>query len=425
MKRLISFAIVLATVVSVNACSSEKVAPQICTPGDNSNCNCKAAPDGTPTGSGTRLCRPDGKSFEPCRLSATEECPYGEEPTTDGGTTDSGTGPGDVDSCPGFATTIAPGLTKITGDTTNAKDDFNGKDQTACATGAGVPDVVYKLIPTGTGLLSAEVIPDGDWSPSMTIREGSCEEADKQFGCVPPGEPGQRQVLKDRPIVKGREYWLIIDGAAGQKSKGPFYLELNFVTQAICGDGTIDSGENCDDGNKEEGDGCAANCKGISGNPDSASTCGTTGGQPVHLWAKNVPVTGTGSTDRAQFSATANPGSAFTGTNASCQAASGGAAAEDHIYAVTPHDTGTLEVKLTGATFDAMLVGRKVCGDPASQFQCTGGPCNRCVNASIGNNGPETLTFAVQKDQVYSVGVDSAANAPNTGSYTISFTLKP
>ncbi len=49
---------------------------------------------------------------------------------------------------------------------------------------------------------------------------------------------------------------------------------------AACGNGRIDLGEACDDGNETSGDGCSANCQ-PDGSPPSGETCP---GQPVTLW---------------------------------------------------------------------------------------------------------------------------------------------
>jgi cysteine-rich repeat protein len=47
----------------------------------------------------------------------------------------------------------------------------------------------------------------------------------------------------------------------------PFVEDVNFLVQApscsdaVCGDGYLDEGETCDDGNNEDGDGCSATCE--------------------------------------------------------------------------------------------------------------------------------------------------------------------
>jgi len=53
----------------------------------------------------------------------------------------------------------------------------------------------------------------------------------------------------------GHTYYVIVDGRNG--AEGPFSLTLNC---GVCGDGTVDPGEECDDGNTASGDGCSATC---------------------------------------------------------------------------------------------------------------------------------------------------------------------
>lgn len=416
MKRLTSYLFVASLLVTGYACSSAKEAPTVCPPNDISNCLCAAGPDGTPIKGGTRKCRADGKSFEACRVSETEPCPFGEI-GEDGGVinNDGGTSAGDSDVCPGVAIAVpANQTTKVKGDTTNAKDDYNGEG--SCALGQGSPDVVYKIVPAGTGKLNIQLFPDSDWSPFMYLREGTCDDIASQAECVPPTGPGQRKEV-NTTVVLGREYYLVIDGAAGQANKGAFDLELTLTTGKICGDGNVDDGETCDDGNKVMDDGCSNDCKSFSGNPVSGGSCP---GQPVHIWGTN-PVTGTGATDRAKWPVPAGT-STFTGTNASCALVANAGANDDHVYAVTMHTSGNILIKVTGATFDTQIIGRKVCLDAASQKQGTGGTVNRCANDSVGDTGNEQLCIGGAKDETYYVAVDSNNNgALNKGEYTISF----
>ena len=46
------------------------------------------------------------------------------------------------------------------------------------------------------------------------------------------------------------------DTAAGEICKNG-----ECVVQSLCGNGVIDLGEACDDGNRQDGDGCSCNCK--------------------------------------------------------------------------------------------------------------------------------------------------------------------
>src|SRR5690606_28937535 len=55
-------------------------------------------------------------------------------------------------------------------------------------------------------------------------------------------------------VVAGATYYLFIDG----KVSGDFTVNFELLT---CGNGVIDAGEQCDDGNLTAGDGCSNECK--------------------------------------------------------------------------------------------------------------------------------------------------------------------
>jgi cysteine-rich repeat protein len=55
--------------------------------------------------------------------------------------------------------------------------------------------------------------------------------------------------------VAGQTYNIVVDGYLG--AEGPYSLSL---VCGACGDGTVDAGEECDDGNTTAGDGCSASC---------------------------------------------------------------------------------------------------------------------------------------------------------------------
>jgi len=106
-----------------------------------------------------------------------------------------------------------------------------------------------------------------------------------------------------------------------------------------CGDGRIDVGEACDDGNNQDDDGCSARCI-PDGRPTQAATCP---GQAVTLWPiRYTPVLHiVGSTD------------GFTNTmKASCFDSKG----PDRVYAITPTKDGVMSIKMNfSETFSAIV----------------------------------------------------------------------
>lgn len=379
-----------------------------CTPGANVFCRC------TDRGEGTKLCKPDGASFEACTTGAAGQCVGGEDLTDPGAgqpieppvTPVEPAGPpgSAVDSCPGKPTSIGASEVVIEGDTTGAKDKAKGKTG-ACAAGGGGPDHVYHLQPTGTGSLNIRVQGLAAMNPTVYLRS-TCDDETTQLACgETTGVSGAEQFQYN--VIAGHDYYLYVDGASG--SAGKYALTLKLTPGAFCGDGKVDLGEACDDSNKVDGDGCSPSCLAINGDPATGGSCP---GQPVHMWPGKV-VVGAAST---------NPyGNTYVKTGTACTpptaASSNLNVAQDHIYAVTAHGAGNLKVTMTPeAAFNGMLVARTNCTDPTSQSAAM------CANnVGSGGAGPEIMTFPVTNNQSVYVAAEGVLNGK--GTYTIKFEL--
>lgn len=400
----------LATFATAQGCSSSAAEKQdrLCTPGAYVFCRCADRSEGT------KLCKEDGRSFEPCTTGAGGECSGGEidDPNTgnpideiDGGTTPVPQ-TSEAEACPGQPVALTPGVsTVIDGDTSAAKDDFQGRPG-ACAVGAGGADHVYRLQPKGSGTLSVKVQALAPLDATVYLRK-TCSDEATQTSCAET-TPAAGLEQFSRCIGPTQESFLIIDGASG--TKGKYQLTLKLTTGACCGDGKVDTNEACDDGNKDEGDGCSNDCRKVDGNPTAADSCP---GHEVHVWPGQKP-TGTGTTDP--------PGglvNKFTNTGTSCGvSASNVNAAPDHLYAATAHAAGTMKVTLTpDAAFNAMLVARKTCSDPQTQLPDT----STCGNLNTAG-GVETLSFPVTNGETVTVAAEGALNAK--GPYTIQFEIQ-
>ncbi|MBK6460466.1 MAG: hypothetical protein IPF92_05585 [Myxococcales bacterium] len=400
--------VAFAAAALTGGCSGTEVAAdagggkKLCTPGTYVFCRC------ADTKEGTKLCKEDGESFDPCALG--ENLPCGEVP--DPQTGDAAVpqpveaGPPTpqtpaAEKCDGQNVALnASSEVTITGNTTAAADDFKGEG--GCAGAKGAPDHVYALNVPATGKLTATVVPDPKFAPIAYLRSACGDEA-TQLACVQGLNPGQSGVLNAN-VIKGTTVYLVVDGAAGSSQAGPYSVKLKLTPGSFCGDGTVDTGEACDDINKVEGDGCGNDCRNVAGNPDSGKACP---GQPVHVWT-TAAVTGAGTTTGFP-SAWNEPGSACTtgaGTNAS----------PDHIYAVTAHRTGAMTVKTTGATYNLVLSARTDCNNAATMAT------RMCAN-DRGTTAPldETMTFPVTSGTTYYVGVSGAVGA--SGNYTLSFQI--
>lgn len=167
-----------------------------------------------------------------------------------------------------------------------------------------------------------------------------------------------------------------------------------------CGDGKVESGELCDDGNKVTTDFCSNTCV-PNENPKGAGNCpsGTATGLAVHLWGAAVELTGN-TTDYGNLAK----------AKASCGGASG-VTSNDRVYVVVPHKTGPVTVTVTGATFNSMLFARSICGDLASEVGCANDKAT---------SGDERLVVNGTVDTPIYVFVDGAGTAVQ-GTYTIRF----
>lgn len=384
-----------------------------CTPGNYVFCRCANRDEGT------KLCNPDGKSFQECKLPGELPCPGGEAPTNDAGVPvdDAGNPEPLPDTCPGAQIVVDPNKAKtVDGDTTGSKADYDGRTG-ACGVAGGSPDNVYELVTTATGRLKIEVQGIAPFDPTVYVRR-TCDDVESQVACGETTGPGGTETLNVN-ILTGQKLYLVVDGKGG--SKGRYAMTFTLTPGGFCGDGKVMTGEACDDGNNVDNDGCSADCKKVDGNPTSMNSCP---GQPVDVWPGQI-VTGNGATDAAAAGTFAQPGTSCTkGTTNS---------ANDHVYAVTVHKTGTLYVSTASANFNVLLAARRTCTDatswdepPVDQCPASGGVATKagmCANCR-GSTAPldETMLFPVTDGQTYAVAVSGALTAK--GTYTVSFEVK-
>jgi len=378
----------------------------LCTPGAYVFCLCQTGDNGT------KLCHDDGKSFDECLLPGDAPCPGGEAPdagTTDSGQMESDSGqPNAAASCPGKATGIDPNkpLT-INGNTTGGKDNAAGKAG-PCAVGLSSPDNVYQLIPTAKGQLTVSVKGNAGFDPTLYLRS-TCNDAQSELACSESTGAGGTETFTIN-TVPGRNYFLYVDGKTG--SAGAYALTLSLKPGSFCGDGTVDTGEACDDGNNSDDDGCSPDCKAIHGDTTPVAAGAGCPGQVVHVWGgpTSPTVIATGTT-------TTYPNS-WKDTDSTCSKTTNVNNAADHEYAVTVHKTGTLTVSTQNATFNVELLARTVCGDALTTS------ASMCANVNNTNAAPfdETMSFAVTSGTTYFVAVDGASVTAK-GDYQLTFSL--
>jgi cysteine-rich repeat protein len=119
---------------------------------------------------------------------------------------------------------------------------------------------------------------------------------------------------------------------------------------SVCGNGRLEPGEACDDGDRQDGNGCSARCV-PDGRLSAVNQCP---GQAVVAWP------GTQHSFQVQGSIrTADPDAG----------ACGAGAPPDRIFALTTSQAGTLDVAVTASVRTFVSV-RTTCDDPASVRTC-------------------------------------------------------
>ena len=136
------------------------------------------------------------------------------------------------------------------------------------------PEIVYELTAANTGVLDARLT-----SPvnlSLSVRT-NCTELGTELGCSEnvffsptPPFPLERVLV---PVTANDKLFVIVDGS-GSGVAGSFTLDVS--TRPIdCVDGFRDPGEECDDGNMFDVDGCTNACTLNSDEVESNDTSGT------------------------------------------------------------------------------------------------------------------------------------------------------
>jgi cysteine-rich repeat protein len=169
----------------------------------------------------------------------------------------------------------------------------------------------------------------------------------------------------------------------------------------LCGNGKVDPGEACDDGNMADDDFCTSLCL-PKGDPVGAGVCP---GVPVHLWGNEVIVS----------SANVIPYAASHTAEKPC-VSSIGLYGTDRVYAVTAHKAGMLHAESSGASFDIILFVNATCADSKTEVTCA----NKYVGMDY---SPEMLDVAINKDQTLYVIVDGGVVAPS-GDAQIAFSMR-
>ncbi len=213
-----------------------------------------------------------------------------------------------------------------------------------------------------------------------------CNDDAKSFG---PCEPCQSFDNPEGPLQPG-----------DPRPNRPFDPDAG--KEARCGDGVVDEGEDCDDGNDSDADGCDTRCK-LSGlTPPASNGCP---GLLVHVWGD----------DHEPTLSSKTPGAGNRSVKPSCGSRSG-STAPDRVFQVVVHRTGKLKVVVDEASFNVLLYVSNEC----DVSENTSLACANAVDAV----GGEALEVPVESGNRYWVFVDGAGTTAPDGDFRVTFAVE-
>ncbi len=287
-------------------------------------------------------------------------------------------------SCPGYPVVAGPGEERVVVNTTIGRGgDTAGTG--ACGNTMG-EDAVFVLTASVGGVLYLR-LDTASFDASLYVRS-TCDLATSQTACVNDVSRAGQEALAF-PVVAGATYFVFVDAAT--PSAGAFALRHRI---GVCGDGAIDAGESCDDGNTAAMDGCSPGCS-LEPTGSPQDLCDTT---MNHL---------TIAPGRHAFRGT-TMGAA--GTLSGLCTANRGA---DVVYVLEPTITGTLRVALfPDSGFNGSMYAAQQCSQLATSTICS--------NRSTAGRW-ENLEFPVTATMPYALVVDTHDGM--SGGYQIVFSL--
>jgi cysteine-rich repeat protein len=300
--------------------------------------------------------------------------------------------------CPGMgyrlkATAAAPGSVSFAGDTTSLGNA--GGSAVGCSPSGSGPNAVYAITPTISGSIALSLL--ANYPKALLHVRRECSDSATQFDCRA-SDAELTPLTTTVPVNAEETIYVYVDGDSS--SKGLFTLDAK-LTVAACGNGAVDTGEECDDGNMTGGDGCSATC---AVERDAASyTCP---GKALRLesaaaGARTLKLRGT----TAPAAGEALPASKFS----TC-----GSSAPDVVYQVTSDIDGWLTATVSGGQFNGAVSLRAACP----------GTSDLACDKSGSGNDPDTLHAAMNKETSYFVIVDGATTG-KSGPFELTLTVAP
>jgi len=211
-----------------------------------------------------------------------------------------------------------------------------------------------------------------------------CKDDSQSFG---PCEPCESSDNPEIPIDPNEERPV---DPPPKRDGGP--KEEGGTGQGECGDGIVQDGEDCDDKNATETDGCDKTCKLAGTAPPASNACN---GLKVHVW---------GGAHKPSLIATTT-GSGNRSAKTTCPSSAGntpttGSAGPDRVFEVIAHKSGMMTVAVTDTNYNAFVYAGDACpADQVTWFACSN---------KVDGIGYETISFPVDTGKSYFVFVDGS-----------------
>ena len=309
-------------------------------------------------------------------------------------------------TCPGASyelvgSTAQPTKVSFAGDVGSLENTFGAFG----CTGALGPDQVYAITPTISGAITAEL--HASYPNAVLHVRSECFTSSTELDC----QEGPLAAVPTRTtfaVEAQRTYFIFADTDTYDDKKmfpgaGLYTLDVT-LTKAACGNGVLESPEECDDGNTAGGDGCTATCT-LEPLPAGIDDCdgapitfapGMNGAMTFKHTASTVPLTpgvkSCSNTDR-----------------------------KDAVYRfVAPFD-GYLRAKAKG-DFNLTLDFRSSCEPESAPGTAGSLSCGRAKNG----DDEESVEGPITAGTTYWLVVDGGfANANKEGVYTLDLAITP
>jgi cysteine-rich repeat protein len=263
----------------------------------------------------------------------------------------------------------------VSGDSTTLCPDYDNSCDTS---GGGAPDAVFHVTPNIAGRMTVDTlgsVAELNLFDPIVYARGTCADQTTELACDDANPPTEDSITFH--VEAGQTYYLFLDGY--EQSAGAYKVNVVVVPRQ-CGDGYVESPEECDDGNKLDGDGCSHDCKKEPGPPHDACP------------GEQLTLTQVGSAWQTTWTETT------LGLWADYEGTCGGDEASDAVAQFNSGPGGTAKLLLTesGTLFDAVLYVRS--GD------CASGTEVACNDAFY--DGGDQVTFQAPPNTTYWVFVD-------------------